>query len=181
MKDATDKMAPGAIFLDRDNTLNQDSGYSYQIKDFKWMAGAAEALAAFHHAGLQVFIITNQSGIGRGKYSVEEMHIFNQHLCNEAMKQGGFITDIAFCPHHEDADLPAYRRRCACRKPAPGLLFELAEKWHIDLKKSVMIGDRQSDVDAGEAAGCISYLHPADGRQGPLHHLAEQIIRTHFG
>lgn len=166
-----------AVFLDRDNTLNVDHGYTYRVEDFAWIAGAPQALAMFHNCGLACFLVTNQSGIGKGLYGVAEMTAFNNHLCREAESAGGKITDIAYCAHHPQAVHPEWRAPSPRRKPAPGMILELAEKWNIDLGASVMIGDRDSDVAAGEAAGCHTYKF--DG--GDLAALARHVLGRHFG
>ena len=166
----------GAVFLDRDNTLTVDHGYTWRIEDFAWIPGAPEALAIWQRANIPCFVVTNQGGIGKGLYSAEQMHLFNAHLCAEAERAGGLITDIAFCPHHPDAVNEALRAPSPRRKPAPGMIIELAERWNIDLAASVMIGDRDSDVAAGRAAGCHAYLF--DGSDLAI--LAEQVITQHF-
>jgi D-glycero-D-manno-heptose 1,7-bisphosphate phosphatase len=165
-----------AIFLDRDNTLTIDEGYSFEIEKFQWVNGAAQALSAFQKAGIPVFIVTNQGGIGRGLFSVDDMNLFHQYLYKMAKSVGGSIQDIAYCPHHPLAVTDALKTPCRCRKPEPGLLFDLADKWLIDLSQSVMIGDRSSDIEAGQRAGCHSYLF--DG--GNLNQLAQHIIAKHF-
>jgi D-glycero-D-manno-heptose 1,7-bisphosphate phosphatase len=165
-----------AIFLDRDDTLIRDDGYIYEIEKFAWISGAAAALKRFHQAGLPVFIVTNQGGIGRGIFTEADMHAFNNHLIDAAKKAGGAITDIAFCPHHPLAPDPAMAARCRCRKPEPGLLFDLAEKWAIDLGASVMIGDRDSDVEAGKRAGVTAYHFTG----GDLDQLARHVLSDHF-
>jgi len=165
-----------AIFLDRDNTLTIDEGYSFEIEKFQWVRGAPLALNAFHQAGIPVFIVTNQGGIGRGLFTVDDMHLFHQHLHKMAQSVGGEIQDIAYCPHHPLAVTTALKTPCRCRKPEPGLLFDLADKWQLDLGRSVMVGDRNSDVEAGQRAGCHSYLFDGDD----LNRLAQQIIATHF-
>jgi len=165
-----------AIFLDRDETLNQDSGYVCNTEEFKWMPGAPKALKRFHDAGLQVFVITNQGGIGRGFFTENDMHRFNTHLMSQAKKAGGLITDIAFCPHHPLAPDPKMAGPCDCRKPEPGLIFELSKKWEIDIPRSVMIGDRETDVKAGENAGMQSYLFDKVN----LDKLAKIILKKHF-
>ena len=96
-----------AIFLDRDNTLIRDDGYIFEIEKFAWITGAVAALKRFHQAGLPVFIVTNQGGIGRGIFTESDMHNFNHHLIDAAEKAGGAITDIAFCPHHPLSPDPA--------------------------------------------------------------------------
>jgi D-glycero-D-manno-heptose 1,7-bisphosphate phosphatase len=165
-----------AIFIDRDNTLTIDEGYSFEIEKFQWVSGAPLALNAFHQAGIPVFIVTNQGGIGRGLFTVDEMHLFHQHLQKMARSVGGEIQDIAYCPHHPLAVTKAMKTPCRCRKPEPGLLFDLADKWQLDLGRSVMVGDRNSDVEAGQRAGCHSYLFDGDD----LNRLAQKIIATHF-
>ena len=106
-----------AIFLDRDNTLIRDDGYIFEIEKFTWITGAVAALKRFHQAGLPVFIVTNQGGIGRGIFTESDMHKFNHHLIDAAEKAGGAITDIAFCPHHPLSPDPAMAAACRCRKP----------------------------------------------------------------
>ena len=165
-----------AIFIDRDNTLIHDDGHIFEIEKFSWIDGATSALRRFHEANIPVFVVTNQGGIGRGIFSEDQMHQFNNHMIAAAQRAGGFITDIAFCPHHPLSPDPEMAIACGCRKPEPGLIFNLAQKWKIDLGASVMIGDRHSDVEAGQRAGTHSYLFT----QNNLDDLAKQVISTHF-
>ena len=166
----------GAVFLDRDQTLNVDHGYTHLVDDFAWMTGAPEALAMFARRGIACFIVTNQGGIGRGFFTERHLQDFNDHLTAAAEAAGGHIQDIAWCPHHPLAVRDEMKTPCGCRKPEPGLLLGLAEKWNIDLAASVMIGDRDSDVAAGIAAGCHGYLF--DGSD--LSVLAKRVIDRHF-
>jgi len=170
-----------AIFLDRDETLTIDHGYTYKISDFEWKAGVLDALKRFCDAKLPLFIVTNQGGIALNYFSEADMHAFHAHLQAEAAKYGIYFTDIAFCPHHPKAPNIEMPDGCSCRKPEPGLIISLAKRWQIDLPSSVMIGDRQSDIEAGNRAGCTSYFDrdPGAGR----HTLAAQadfILHTHF-
>ena len=165
-----------AIFLDRDNTLIHDDGYVFEIEKFAWANGATAALKRFHNANIPVFIVTNQGGIGLGIFSEDKMHQFNNYLISSASKAGGLISDIAFCPHHPLSPDPAMAAPCRCRKPEPGLLFDLARKWQIDLSASVMIGDRKSDIEAGQRAGTHAYLLTKNN----LDELAKQVISRHF-
>ena len=165
-----------AVFFDRDNTLTRDEGYCYKVSDFAWLPGAERALARLHRAGIAVFIVTNQGGIAKGLFTQKQMQAFHDHLSLKAEEAGGKIHDIAFCPHHPEA-LNAEDSICACRKPQAGMLYHLAEKWQIDLSQSVMVGDRDSDMTAGKAAGCASYLY--DGKSS-LEDLVKTIITTHF-
>jgi D-glycero-D-manno-heptose 1,7-bisphosphate phosphatase len=165
-----------AIFFDRDGTLIQDRGYTYRIEDFAWVTGAPAALGRLHNAGLDIFIVTNQGGIGLGIFTDQDLHRFHEHLCCEAVRTGSMIKDIAFCIHHPNARVPSFRTPCRCRKPEPGMLLDLARKWDVDLRHSVMIGDRQTDVAAGRSAGCHSYLF----RSGDLDSLAKEVLNRHF-
>jgi|GEM_PF-484142 len=166
----------GAVFLDRDQTLNIDHGYTHLVDDFAWMPGAPDALSLFHRHGIACFIVTNQGGIGREIFTAAQMQAFNDHLVAQAGLAGGHIQDIAHCPHHPEAVSPAMRPPCGCRKPEPGLLLGLAAKWNIDLAASVMIGDRDSDLAAGRAAGCHAYMFDGTDLSG----LARQVINRHF-
>lgn len=170
-----------AIFLDRDNTLNIDRGYTYKISDFQWKDGAIEALQLFSAAKLPLFIVTNQGGIARGMFSEADMHGFHAHLQNEAAQFGVAFCDIGFCAHHPLAPDSKYPKGCECRKPAAGMLRDLAAKWQIDLSASVMIGDRQSDLEAGKNAGCFAYFDcdPSAGRPR-LVDQARFILEAHF-
>tara|TARA_B100000575_G_C23081562_1_gene623144 strand:- start:280 stop:816 length:537 start_codon:yes stop_codon:yes gene_type:complete len=165
-----------AIFIDRDDTLNIDVQYTYKVSDFNWVRGAPEALRLFSEAGLDIFIVTNQGGIGRGFFTESDMHRFNNHLIAEAAAEGGRIKDVAFCPHHPMAVTKNFLTPCQCRKPGHKMIVDLAEKWSLNLKNSVMIGDRESDVAAGKAAGCHAYLF--DGSD--LHKLARYVLNQHF-
>jgi D-glycero-D-manno-heptose 1,7-bisphosphate phosphatase len=86
-----------AIFLDRDGTLVHDHGYTYRIEDFAWVTGAPTALRRFHDAGLNIFVVTNQGGIGLGVLTEQDLRRFHEHLCSEAIRAGSIIKDIAFC------------------------------------------------------------------------------------
>jgi D-glycero-D-manno-heptose 1,7-bisphosphate phosphatase len=134
-----------AIFLDRDGVLNYDPGYVHKIEDFKLLPGVIEGLKLLK--GFKFIIITNQSGIGRGYYTEEHFHEFNDHLVAELSKNGIKIEQTYFCPHHPD-------HKCDCRKPSTKLLKQAAEEFDIDLDQSWVIGDHPHDVKMGKVAGC---------------------------
>lgn len=131
-----------AIFLDRDGVINRDAGYTYKIEDLEVLPGVLEALKDFESDGFKLFIVTNQSGIARGYYKVEDFFAFQKALVAEL--QGVTITDTRFCPHLDG---------CSCRKPLPGMLLDLIQDHQINPAASFMIGDRHSDIEAGLAAG----------------------------
>jgi histidinol-phosphate phosphatase family protein len=143
-------MSHKAIFFDRDDTLIKDTGYMYKVEDLEFFKDTFEVLKSFQARGYLIFIVTNQSGIGRGLYTEEDMHIFNNNMLNALLKQGIKIQDLVFCPH-------APGDECACRKPSPKLLNELCEKYDIDKSQSIMVGDKKSDVEAGNNAGLQTF------------------------
>jgi D-glycero-D-manno-heptose 1,7-bisphosphate phosphatase len=132
-----------AAFLDRDGVINEDFGYVGKIENFKFKEGIFELLKLLHELGYALFIVTNQSGIARGYYSEEDFYKLTEWMKNELKKRGIEIKDVEFCPHHPD-----FTGECECRKPKPGMILNLAEKYKIDLKDSIMIGDSESDVKA---------------------------------
>ena len=111
-----------------------------------------------HQAKIRLFVVTNQGGIGLGLYDEAAMRRFHEAMCQAIHAAGGAITDIAFCPHHPDAPAPEMRS-CSCRKPQAGMLLDLASRHDIDLKKSVLIGDRDTDIEAAKNAGCLGILY----------------------
>lgn len=146
-----------AIFLDRDGVINVDDGYTHRLEDFALMPGAAAAIRRANEAGYKVMVVTNQGGIGLGYYSEDDMRCFHDHMQHQLAEASAVITDIAWCPHHPRAAQPE-NRNCSCRKPSPKMILDLAERHNIALAKSAMIGDRETDVAAGEAAGMKAYL-----------------------
>jgi len=134
-----------AVFLDRDGVINEDSGYVHKIEDFKLYPDVLEALKLLND--FKLFIVTNQSGIGRGYYSEEDFHKFNNHLLNELKKEGIEIGESYFCPHHPD-------KSCDCRKPNIKFIKEAEKKYNINPKESWVIGDHPHDIEFGKNAGC---------------------------
>jgi D-glycero-D-manno-heptose 1,7-bisphosphate phosphatase len=135
-----------AAFLDRDGVINIDKNYVYKIDDFEFKEGIFELLKLLQDKGFTLFVVTNQSGIGRGYYTLDDFKKLTDYMINELKKRGFEIKEVAFCPHHPDVE-------CYCRKPNPGMILNLAKKYNIDLKNSILIGDKQSDIEAGKNAG----------------------------
>jgi D-glycero-D-manno-heptose 1,7-bisphosphate phosphatase len=136
-----------AIFLDRDGVINEDYGYVYKKEDFKFKEGIFEVLKSFQDKGYKLFIVTNQSGIARKFYSEDEFHNLMEWVKKEFAKKGIKITDYRFCPHH-----PEITGVCECRKPKAGMILDLAKKYNIDLKNSILIGDSKRDIETGQKA-----------------------------
>lgn len=153
-------MSLKAIFLDRDGTLNVDVNYLYKIEDFAWVPEAREALAYLVQQGFTLFVITNQSGIARGYYTIAQMEQLHKHMNQELAQVGAHIEKFYYCPHHQkEGVLPEYVKDCDCRKPKPGMLLQAMAEYDIDKAASLMIGDSKRDVEAAEAAGIRGVLY----------------------
>jgi D-glycero-D-manno-heptose 1,7-bisphosphate phosphatase len=146
-----------AVFLDRDGTINQEKGYLFRIEDFEFIPGAPEAIRLLNQAGFLVVVVTNQSGVARGYYGEEDVIVLHRHIDEKLAKCGSRVDAWFYCPHHPDGK-GAYAVTCSCRKPLPGMLLDSARMLDIDLKKSVMIGDKRADLEAAIAAGCRPIL-----------------------
>ncbi|MBQ4566710.1 MAG: D-glycero-beta-D-manno-heptose 1,7-bisphosphate 7-phosphatase [Desulfovibrio sp.] len=142
-----------AIFLDRDGTLNVDTGYVHRQEDWHWLPGVPQALARFRTQGWRLLVVTNQSGIARGYFDATAMHTLHQWVDARLAPLGARLDGWYHCPH-----LPEISGPCGCRKPKPGLLWQAAADWGVDMAASWMIGDKPRDVMAGHAAGCRSIL-----------------------
>lgn len=160
-------MTGRALFLDRDGVLNVDKGYVHKLCDLQVYCDAA-VLATLPALGFRLVVVTNQSGIGRGFFTIEDVERFNDALCGALATRGLMLrpTDFYVCPHTPEAG-------CDCRKPRPGLLLRAARELGLALSESHMVGDRASDMEAGTRAGATSWLLDRTGRSaGP------QVIRT---
>jgi D-glycero-D-manno-heptose 1,7-bisphosphate phosphatase len=147
-----------AAFLDRDGVINVDHGYVARREDFQWIDGASAAVRALNEAGYYVFVATNQSGIARGLYVVEDMHKLHDFMTSELARAGARIDDIRFCPFHPEGTVEAYRRVSDWRKPAPGMILDLMENWPVERERSVLIGDKDTDMEAARAANVRGLL-----------------------
>lgn len=139
-----------AVFLDRDGTINVDFGYLYKTEDLEFLPGAVEALRLFQAQGYLLIVVTNQSGIGRGYYTLGDADRFNRFMEAELEKQGVRLSAVYVCPH-------APEEACTCRKPSPFFLQEAMKKYDIDPAASYMLGDKKSDVECGENAHVQSF------------------------
>ena len=136
-----------ALFLDRDGTIIEDRGYMRDPADVHLLPGAAQALAALGSEGWKLFVVSNQSGVGRELISPEEMAAVQARFLSVMASNGVTIAASYFCTHVPDA-------RCECRKPSGFFLNIAAKEYAIDLKRSWMVGDRESDILCGKNAGC---------------------------
>ena len=137
-----------ALFLDRDGVVNVEKDYLYKHEDFEFIDGVFELIRHYQKLGYLIFIVTNQSGIARGFYSKNDFHRLTAWMETQFLKESVKIQKVYFCPHH-----PEISGMCSCRKPQPGMLLQAAREYKIDLKNSIMIGDKERDVEAGLNAG----------------------------
>lgn len=158
-----------AVFLDRDGTINRYVGFLKDIDSFELLDGVAELIRSVNRSGSLCIVVTNQPVIARGDLGWPELERIHQKMETLLGLKGAYVNDIFVCPHHPEKGFPGevaeYKIVCDCRKPKPGLIFQAAEKYNIDLSQSWMIGDGENDVLAGAAAGCRTIrVDTADGR-----------------
>lgn len=160
------KNSQKAIFLDRDGTINKYVGFLRDINDFELIPGVSECIRMINESGFLAIVITNQPVIARGEVTVEELDEIHKKMVTELGKRGAYIDALYYCPHHPDrgykGEIRELKIDCECRKPKPGLIYKAAKDFNIDLSKSYMIGDSESDVAAGVAAGCKSIMIQKD-------------------
>ena len=152
-------MTQKAVFLDRDGVLVLDRGVVTDLAQFSVMDGVPEALWMLKRAGYLLVVVTNQAVVARGLLTEESLQILHGALRELLVARGAPPLDAIYsCPHHPNADHSAYRMSCVCRKPRPGMLLQAAAEHRINLSLSYMVGDRRSDVLAGQRAGCRTVL-----------------------
>lgn len=143
-------MSHKAVFFDRDGTLIVDKHYLKDPNEIEYFKDTFSVLKELQKKNYLLFIVTNQSGISRGFFTVEDMHRIHDKILEDFKSHGINIAEIAFCPHSPED-------HCNCRKPKPKLIHDLIEKYSIDKSKSFMVGDKEIDLECGKNAGIKSY------------------------
>ena len=161
-------MKKPAVFFDRDGVLNEDSGYVFESSKLRWVEGAREAVKAASDAGYFVFVVTNQSGVARGLYEEAHVDALHKWMADDLATIGAHIDAFEYCPYHPEAVIERYRRVSPRRKPAPGMIKDLLERFPVDVGRSILIGDKPTDLEAARAAGVRGYLFSGG-------HLAELL------
>lgn len=170
-----------AVFVDRDGTLNREVHYLRRVADLRLLPGAAAAVRRLTAAGFAVVVVTNQSGVARGLIDVDALAAIHRALVRRLAAGGARLAGIYVCPHHPEIGTPPLRRRCRCRKPAPGMVRRAARELDLDLARSYCVGDGPGDLALAAAVGSRAVLvltghgrRTADALDGhtPVAHVA---------
>jgi len=168
-----------ALFLDRDGVLNHDDDYVGSPDRFRWTDGATDAVRLANDRGYYVFVVTNQAGVARGFYDEQAVRSLHAWVGQELRREGAYVDDWRYCPFHADAAVDQFRvADHPWRKPRPGMILDLAEYWPVDMERSVLVGDQESDLAAATAAG----VRPLHFRGGNLREfVAENLAMLSSG
>lgn len=147
------KSGKPAVFLDRDGVLTEENGYIKSVENLKLFPYTAECIRQIHEKGYYAIVITNQSGVARGLFTEEELWKMNDYLRKQTN-----VDAIFYCPHHPEGKIEKYRKLCNCRKPGTGMFEAACREFEIDMQNSYMVGDRASDIAAGQNAGVKTIL-----------------------
>lgn len=147
-----------ALFLDRDGVININHGYVHRPDNTDWVPGIFELVADAHARGHVCIVVTNQAGIGRGLYDEAGFVAYTAWMHTQFATRGTPLLATFWCPHHPEAGIGDYRVDCDCRKPRPGMLLDAIARFDIDPSQSLMVGDKQGDLDAAAAAGVAARL-----------------------
>lgn len=152
-----------ALFLDRDGVINLEKNYVHRIQDFDFIEGIFDLGRTANRLGFKIVVITNQAGIGRGYYDEQQFHHLTDWMLAQFAEHQVAISKVYFCPYHPTAGIGEYRRESFDRKPNPGMILTAKRDLDIDLEASVLVGDKESDLQAGQAAGIkhnLKFVHP---------------------
>jgi D-glycero-D-manno-heptose 1,7-bisphosphate phosphatase len=147
-----------AVFIDRDGTLTEEVGYVNHPSRLRLLPRSAEAVRRLNDAGIPAVVVTNQAGIARGYFTESVMDAVNAELTTQLAGSDAHVDGLYVCPHHPTEGEPPYRQRCECRKPKPGLLLRAAAEMDLDLTRSVMVGDKPSDLEVAPVVGARAVL-----------------------
>lgn len=175
-------MKKRAVFLDRDGTLNDDVGYPGRYSLVRVFPFSFDAVRKINRAGLLAVVVTNQSGVGRGRFSEDDLREIHRRMAEEFAAHGARLDAFYYCPHHPLSADPRYRLDCDCRKPFPELGLRAARDFDIDLRASYMIGDKIEDIEFGRRLGAVPVLvRTGYGRESEKTLRAEGALPAHVG
>ncbi len=169
-----------ALFLDRDGVINIDHAYVHRREDFDFVDGIFDLVRTARERGYFVFVVTNQAGIARGKYTEADFHTLTDWMSAEFAARGSPIDKVYFCPYHAEHGVGVYKQESPFRKPNPGMILQAAKEFDVDLAASVLLGDMETDILAGGRAGVgRTLLFVPPGHQAPGVTSAHAIVRSH--
>ena len=167
---------PRALFLDRDGVININHGYVHSVDNFDFIDGIFDVIRTAHANKLKVVVVTNQAGIGRGFYSVQQFHQLTSWMCKEFMNVGAPIDKVYFSPFHPTEGLGEYKKDDFSRKPNPGMILQAQQELGLDLANSMLIGDKARDIQAGISAGLgLNILFTQERQQERVSHECHLI------
>ncbi len=165
-----------ALLLDRDGVINEDYGYVSTIDRFHFIEGIFDLCKLALDKGYMIIVLTNQSGIARGYYNLENFQRLNEWMVAQFDKQSIPIRHVYFCPHHPEGLQPAFTKECECRKPRAGLFYQAAADYNLDLSQSIAIGDKERDMKAAQTAGVGARILISTS---PHCEAAQYIVQSH--
>ncbi len=173
-------MKAPALFLDRDGVVNHEVGYLYRSEDVRWVDGIFALCREASERGYRLVIVTNQSGIARGLYSTRQFEMLMAWMREEMLREGVVLDGVYHCPYHPEHGVGEWRREHGDRKPGPGMLLRAARDLDLDLARSILVGDRCTDVGAANAAGLRQafLLRGTEGGTCPGQYLAISTLRA---
>ena len=144
-----------AVIFDRDGVLIENLGFVHRLEQIHWVDGALELLRMLRSRGVLSLVATNQSGVARGYFGLDDVNLIHARLARDAAAVGGEIAAFEVCPHLPSGIVPPYNVRCDCRKPKPGMLVKLVHRFGLDPSKVTFVGDQETDLQAARAAGVM--------------------------
>lgn len=149
-----------ALFLDRDGVINVEKNYLCRIEDFEFINGVFRTCQFFSKRNFKIIVVTNQAGIARGLYTENEFKMLTEWMVAEFSRNDVDIAKVYYCPHHPD-----FSGSCSCRKPSPGMLYQAALHFNLDIENSILVGDKKSDMIAAKAAGIANRVLVRSGHE----------------
>ena len=167
-----------AVFLDRDGTINYDKGYTYKFSQFKFRPYVLKGLKYLSKKKYLIFIVTNQAGIAKGKFKLADLLKLHKQLVAYLKKRNISISDIKFCPYHPKALIKAYKKKSGYRKPGNLMIKQIVKKWKVNVKKSFMLGDSNSDKLAAKRSN-LYYEHVKDNFYNQIKKIDKKIASNY--
>ena len=177
-------MAKFAVFLDRDGTITEEMGYLKESEKLRLIPRSGEAIRSLNERGILAIVVSNQSGVARGYFTKEAVKKIHSKLKRLLKKEGAYLDEIYYCPHHPKFGSPKYKKNCNCRKPKPGMLLKAAKKFNLNLKKCYVIGDKVEDIKLAQNVGAkgilvlTGYGRRSKSKKINLDHIAKDLYQA---